>query len=94
MNVLVGVGRARDLCGGSTVPGDNPSTITRLTEVRTGPQRLSLTHSSLVVDLTAGFLRVGAWPAPSTHTAGGARPFTVMYIPAHGCWFWGEGGSP
>lgn len=59
---------------------------------RTGPRRLWLTPSSLAVDVTAGFLR-GGLAAPSTLRWGG-QALLAMYIPAHGCWFWGEGGSP
>lgn len=51
------------------------------TGLRTSPQQLSLNHSSLTVDLTAGFLRARAWPATSRETAGEGQVFNCNVHP-------------
>lgn len=51
------------------------------TGARTSPQQLSLNHSSLTVDLTAGFLCARAWPATSREAAGEGKVFNVYHSP-------------
>lgn len=92
MNVPGQGDRAHDLCGGSTVPGDGRPPFHRdmpNTRLRNSPQQLSLNHSILMdgsacEGLTCYQQRAGG---------GGGWSASVMYIPAQGCWFWGEGGQ-
>lgn len=61
--------------------------------LRTSPRQLSLNHSSLVVDLTAGFLCVRAWPATSKETAGEGQGFKCNVYPSPRLLVLGGGGQ-
>lgn len=63
------------------------------TGVRTSPQQLSLNHSSLMVDPTAGFLRARAWPATSKETAGEGQVFKCNVYPSPRLLVLGGGGQ-
>lgn len=63
------------------------------TGLRTSPQQLSLNHSSLMVDLTAGFLRARAWPATSRETAGEGQVFNCNVHPSPRLLVLGGGGQ-